>query len=241
MSAAHSAIDLGELHADVVRKDIKHVHLSVYPPDGRVRISAPRDMALDTIRVYALTRLDWIRRQQRKLLTQERETPREYLERESHFVWGKRYLLRLVDADSASTVKLKHSTLELHLRPGSDVAKRREVLEAWYREQIRQAVPALLAKWGALLGARPNRVLIQRMKTRWGSCNHASGHIRLNTELARKPPICLEYIVVHELLHLLEPTHNARFQFLMDEAMPHWRQIRNELNQLPVRHEAWSY
>ena len=235
------AIDLGEQQAQVIRKDIKHVHLSVYPPDGRIRISAPKGMALDTIRVYAITKLDWIRQQQRKLLAQERETPREYLDKESHYVWGKRYLLRNVETGGSAKVELKHSTLEIHLRPGSDTDKRHDVLESWYREQIRKAVPTLLIRWEPQLGVRPNRVLIQRMKTKWGSCNPISGHIRLNTELARKPPVCLEYIVVHELVHLLEPTHNARIQTLMDDAMPHWRQIRSELNQLPVSHEDWDY
>lgn len=237
----HSAIDLGGMRADVVRKDIKHVHLSVYPPDGKVRISAPRNMALDTIRVYAITKLDWIHRQQRRFREQERETPRELLDKESHFVWGKRYLLRLVDADSAPAVKLKHSTLELQLRPGSDTAKRHEVLDAWYREQIRGAVPNLLSRWQPLMGVKANRVLVQRMKTKWGSCNPVSGLIRLNTDLARKPPGCLEYIVVHELAHLREPTHNARFQSLMDVFLPHWRQVKSELNSLPVRHEDWGY
>lgn len=238
---AHSAIDLGGMRADVVRKDIKHVHLSVYPPDGKVRISAPRNMALDTIRVYAITKLDWILRQQRKLREQEREPPREFLDNESHFVWGKRYLLRLVDAESGSAVELKHSTLELRLRSGSDTAKRREVLDAWYRQQIRDAVPSLLSRWQPIIGVKANRVLVQRMKTKWGGCNPVSGLIRLNTDLARKPPACLEYIIVHELIHLLEPTHNARFQYLMDRFMPHWRQVKNELNSLPVRHEDWKY
>jgi predicted metal-dependent hydrolase len=236
-----SSIDLGDLHVDVVRKDIKHVHLSVYPPDGHVRISAPLHMPPDTIRVYAITRLDWIRRQQRKLLSQERETAREYLDRESHYVWGKRYLLRIVEADGPSTVRLKHSTLELGLRPGSDANKRREVLEAWYREQLRVALPPLLEKWEPLLEVKARRILIQHMKTKWGSCNPLAGNIRLNTDLARKPSECLEYILVHELLHLIEPTHNARFQSLMDQFMPQWRQIRDEVNRLPVRHEEWGY
>lgn len=234
-------IDLGDIHVDLVRKDIKHVHLSVYPPDGRVRISAPRHMTPDIIRVYAITRLDWIRRQQRKLLSQERETAREYLNRESHYVWGKRYLLRIVEADSAPTVRLNHSTLELSIRPGSDASRRREALDAWYRDQIRAVVPALLKKWEALLGVKARRVLVQHMKTQWGSCNPVSGNIRLNTDLARKPTDCLEYILVHELLHLIEPTHNARFQLLMDRFMPQWRQLKDELNRLPVRHEEWAY
>jgi predicted metal-dependent hydrolase len=226
---------------DVVRKDIKHVHLSVYPPDGHVRISAPRHMASDLIRVYAITRLAWIRRQQRKLLAQERETPRDYLNRESHYVWGKRYLMRIVETDATPTVKLKHSTLELWVRVGSDASRRREVLDGWYREQLRTAVSPLREKWEPLLGVSARRILVQHMKTKWGSCNLVSGNIRLNTDLARKPPDCLEYILVHELLHLIEPTHNARFQSLMDRFMPQWRHLRDEVNRLPVRHEDWAY
>ncbi|WP_408380281.1 M48 family metallopeptidase [Paraburkholderia megapolitana] len=236
-----SSIDLGDLHVDVVRKDIKHVHLSVYPPDGHVRISAPLHMAQDVIRVYAITRLDWIRRQQRKLLAQERETTREYLDRESHHVWGKRYLLRIVEADGPSAVRLTHSTLELVLRPDSDANKRREVLEGWYREQLRATARPLLEKWERLLGVKARCILVQHMKTKWGSCNPASGNIRLNTDLACKPSACLEYILVHELLHLIEPTHNTKFQSMMDHFMPQWRQVRDELNRLPVRHEEWGY
>ena len=234
-------IDLGDIHVDLIRKDIKHVHLSVHPPHGRVRISAPLHMASEIIRVYAITRLDWIRRQQRKLLSQERETAREYLDRESHYVWGKRYLLRIVEADAAPAVRLNHSTLELSIRPGSDASRRREALDAWYRDQVRAVVPALLKTWEPLLGVKARRVLVQHMKTQWGSCNPMSGNIRLNTDLARKPTDCLEYILVHELLHLIEPTHNARFQSLMDRFMPHWRQVRGELNRLPVRHGEWAY
>lgn len=232
-------IELGALRAEVVRKPIKHVHLAVYPPDGRVRISAPTGMALDTIRLYALSRLNWIKSQQRKLRAQARETAREYLDRESHDVWGRRYLLKNVHAVAAPQVVLKHATLELHTRPGSDAMKRHEVLQAWYREQIRSAVPALLATWEPRLGIKAQRVLVQQMKTRWGSCNPASGIIRLNTDLARKPPDCLEYVLVHELVHLLEPTHNARFQALMGDAMPRWRQARHDLNRLPLCHVAW--
>lgn len=236
-----SRLALGELDAEVVRKPIKHVHLSVYPPDGRVRISAPDGMALDTIRLYAISKLGWIKSQQRKIRSQERETPREYLDRESHYVWGKRYLLKLVEVDAAPFVRLTHSRLELHMRPGSDVAKRQEVLDTWYREQIRQALPALLAHWQALMGVVASRLMVQQMRTKWGSCNPATALIRLNTDLAKKPPACLEYILVHELTHLFEPTHNARFQELMDGFMPHWRQIKDELNRLPLRHEDWAY
>lgn len=235
------SLDLGDLHADVVRKPIKHVHLSVYPPHGRVRISAPENMALETIRLYAITKLVWIKRQQCKILEQERETPREYLDRESHYVWGKRYLLKVVPTPGASSIKLKHSTLELHSRPGSSESRLAKILEAWYREQTKSAVSELLDKWQPIIGVRAGRLHVQRMRTKWGSCNPKTGLIRLNTDLAKKPPQCLEYILVHELTHLLEPSHNARFQGLLDGFMPQWRQVKSELNRLPVRHEDWDY
>jgi hypothetical protein len=234
-------IQLGDIPVDVVRKDIKHVHLSVYPPTGRVRISAPRRMSLDTLRVFAISKLDWIRRQQIKLREQERETPREYLDRESHYVWGERYLLEVVESDEPPAIELGHGRMHLRVRPGTDEDKRRALVEAWYRRQLREAVLPLLARWQPLLGVEVERFFIQRMKTKWGSCNHRTRTIRLNTELAKKPPECLEYVVVHELVHLLEPTHNARFVALMDRFLPQWQHYRDALNRLPVRRESWTY
>lgn len=236
-----SQLTLGDLVVDVVLKDIKNVHLSVYPPTGRVRISAPKRMRLATIRVFAISKLDWIKRQQTKLRAQERETPRDYVDRESHYVWGKRYLLTVSESDAAPSIELKHSRMLLRVRPRTDAAKRRALVDEWYREQLKQAVPPLLARWQPRLGVRVERVFVQRMKTRWGSCNHKARTIRLNTELAKKPAACLEYIVVHELVHLLEPTHNARFVALMDRFMPRWQFHRQVLNRLPVRRETWSY
>ncbi len=234
-------IDLGGIVVDVVKKDIKNVHLSVYPPTGRVRISAPERMSLDTIRVFAISKLGWIKQQQQKLLEQERETPREYLDRESHYVWGKRYLLKIIEHNAAPEVELKHSTMLLRIRPGSDDVKMEAVLDAWYRQQLKEAVPPLIAKWEPLMGVKVERFFVQRMKTKWGSCNLSAGTIRLNSELAKKPPESLEYIVVHEMVHLLEPTHNARFIGLMDRFMPKWEFYRDILNRLPVRHENWGY
>jgi len=234
-------VHLGDLSVDVVRKDIKNVHLSVHPPTGRVTIAAPSRMSSETLRVFAISKLPWIRQQQQKLREQERECPREYLDRESHYLWGKRYLLRLVEQDAVPEVRLQHSTLLLQLRPGSSEDKKREVLEEWYRKQLKAEVPPLLARWEPLLGVKAERFHVQRMKTKWGSCSPVSGSIRLNTELAKKPRECLEYIVVHELIHLLEPTHNARFIGLMDHFMPKWQSSRQLLNRLPVRHERWEY
>lgn len=234
-------IKLGGIAVDVVQKDIRNIHLSVYPPTGRVRIAAPLRMDIDTIRVFAIAKLGWIKSQQKKLREQERETPREYLDRESHYVWGRRYLLRIEEWDAAPQVELKHSRMILHVRPGANMEKKREVLEAWYREQIKAALPALLAKWEPLMGVKTGRCFVQKMRTKWGSCGHDSSNIRLNTDLAKKPPECLEYIVVHELAHLLEPTHNQQFIALMDQFMPKWKFYRAQLNRLPVRHEDWGY
>ncbi|MEX2217071.1 MAG: SprT family zinc-dependent metalloprotease [Phycisphaeraceae bacterium] len=234
-------IKLGELVVDVVKKDIKNVHLSVYPPTGRVRISAPLRMSADNIRLFAISKLNWIKQQQRKLLTQDRETPRDYLDRESHYVWGKRYLLKVIELDAPPAVELKHRTLVLQVRSGSDVGRRQAVLETWFREQVKAEVPPLIAKWEPLLGVKVKRFFVQRMKTKWGSCSPHSGSIRLNSELAKKPPGCLEYIVVHEMAHFLEPNHNNRFVAIMDKALPQWRSRRRELNAAPLSHESWSY
>ena len=232
---------LGEIAVDVVQKDIKNLHLSVYPPTGRVRISAPLRMDIDTIRVFAITKLGWIKSQQKKLREQDRETPREYLDHESHYVWGKRYLLKLVEKEAAPEVELKHNKMTLQLRPGASLEKKQEVLDAWYREQIKAVVPALIAQWERLLGVKAGKVFVQKMKTRWGSCSPSAGNIRLNTDLAKKPPQCLEYIVAHELMHRLERHHNERFAALMDAHLPQWRQYREMLNSLPLAHQEWGY
>ncbi|MFY9611636.1 MAG: SprT family zinc-dependent metalloprotease [Blastocatellia bacterium] len=234
-------VKLGDIAVDVVQKDIKNVHLSVHPPTGRVTISAPARMSLDTIRVFAVSKLAWIKQQQQKLREQERETPREYLDRESHYVWGKRYLLKVVETDRPPEVELKHNKMHLRVRPGASDEKKQTIVEEWYREQLKQAASSLIAKWEPLVGVKVERFFVQKMKTKWGSCNPESSSIRLNTDLAKKPPQCLEYIVVHEMIHLLEGTHNARFTALMDQFMPQWRFCRAELNRLPVRHEDWAY
>jgi predicted metal-dependent hydrolase len=234
-------IELGDIAVDVVKKDIKNLHLSVYPPAGKVRISAPLRMNLDTIRVFAISKLGWIKQQQQKLQAQERETPREYLDRESHYVWGKRYLLTVIDSDEMSAVEVKHNQMHLRVRPGTSDEKKQAIVEDWYRAQLKQAIPALITKWEPLIGVKVARFFVQRMKTKWGSCNPTSKSIRLNTELAKKPRECLEYIIVHELVHLRESTHNSRFIALMDSFVPKWQFYRDALNKLPVRHEAWVY
>jgi predicted metal-dependent hydrolase len=234
-------INIGGISVDVEFKDIKNVHLSVYPPAGRVRIAAPTRMKLDTVRLYAISKLDWIKKQQKKLQGQERETPREYLDRESHYVWGRRYLLKVLEADQIPSVELKHNQMVLAVRPDARREKKEDVVASWYREQLRIAMSPLIAKWEPLLGVKSNRIFVQRMKTKWGSCNPRSRSIRLNSELAKKSLECLEYVIVHELVHLLEPTHNNRFVNLMDGFMPQWRQFRDELNRTPLAHQEWEY
>jgi predicted metal-dependent hydrolase len=234
-------IQLGDMAVDVVRKDIRNVHLSVHPPTGRVTISAPEHLSLDTIRVFAITKLAWIRQRQNKLLEQERETPREYLDRESHYVWGKRYLLKISESDQPPAIELKHKRMHLRVRPGTTREKCRTIVEEWYRRQVKQAAPPLIEQWEERLGVKVERLFVQRMKTKWGSCNHLARTIRLNTDIAKKPPGCLEYLIVHELVHILEPTHNPRFIALMDRFMPQWQSHRQTLNNLPVRHESWVF
>jgi predicted metal-dependent hydrolase len=236
-----TTIELGKITVDVVKKDIKNVHLSVYPPTGKVRISAPLRMNLNTIRVFAISKLGWIKQQQKKINGQEREPPREYLDRESHYLWGKRYLLKVVEKDAAPEVQLKHQQMLLQVRPATGEEKKRAVLEEWYRSQLKVAVPPLIAKWEPLMRVKVERFFVQRMKTKWGSCSHRSASIRLNTDLAKKPLECLEYIVVHEMAHIIEPTHNSRFIVLMDRLMPNWRFYRQLLNRLPLRRENWEY
>ena len=237
----NTQIDLGGISVDVVKKDIKNIHLSVHPPTGRVRIAAPLRMNLDTIRVFAISKLAWVKQQQKKLREQAREAPREYLDRESHYAWGRRYLLKLVAREGMPSIELKHNKMILFAPLAYDDRKKQLALDAWYREQIKEAIPPLIAKWEKLMGVKVAIFRVRRMKTKWGSCNPRTGSILLNLDLAKKPRECLEYLVVHEMVHLLEPTHNARFVSLMDQFMPKWQFHRDELNRLPVRHESWTY
>ena len=232
-------VNLGSMKAEVLRKRIKHMHLGVFPPEGIVRISAPEDVALDTIRVFAISKLAWIKSQQRKMQAQLREPERDYIDRESHYVWGKRYLLKLLEIEAPTSIELQHKKLILKVRPGTSMEKRQVLLDAWYREQVRDAANPLLRRWESIMGVQAGKLLVQRMKTKWGSCNPTTGLIRLNTDLAKKPPEHLEYVVVHELAHLIEASHSERFMATMDKYLPKWRHYRDELNSLPVRHETW--
>ena len=232
---------LGEIPVDVVLKDIKNIHLSVYPPAGAVRISAPSRMSIDTIRVFAISKLGWIKPQQAKLRGQERETPREYLDRESHYIWGRRYLLQVVECDEPPSVELKHRRMVLRLRPGTDDARKQAVVADWYRSEVKEAAAPLIAKWEPVLGVKVDRLFVQRMKTKWGSCNTETRSIRLNTDLAKKPVDCLEYIVVHEMAHLVVRRHDERFVSLVGKCLPNWKLLKQTLNGSPLSHQDWLY
>lgn len=234
-------LELGNITIDVELKDIKNIHLSVYPPNGRVKIAAPERMDLDTIRVFAINKLKWIKKQQAIFNNQARETPREYLSKESHYFKGKRYLLEVVEHAHPPKVELNHSTIKLYIKPNSTVEKRKEVLENWHREQMKEMIVPLVSKWEKKIGVKASAFGIRKMRTKWGSCNTETKRIWLNLELAKKPVECLEYIIVHELVHLLERSHNEVFVNYMNQFMPKWRFYREELNKLPFSHVEWKY
>ncbi len=234
-------IKLGKIFIDVVQKDIKNLHLSVYPPTGKVRIAAPLRMSEDSIRIYALSKLSWIRKQQQKFINQKRESPRDYINRESHYYLGKRYLLNVIEVDETPRVILKYRTIDLYVRPGSNKEKRQEILENWYRTNLKSLLPEMVAKWEKLMGIRVNELAIKKMKTKWGTCNSDAKRIWINLELAKKDMECIEYIVVHEMVHLLEKKHNDNFLILMNRFLPEWKQYRIELNKMPISHSEWDY
>ena len=232
-------IQLGDIAITVTRKDIKHVHLSVHPPAGRVTLVAPTGTRLEVARAYTVSKLGWIRDQQAKMRRQARETPRKFVERESHYLWGRRYLLSVVAKDAKPSVRLDHRKITLTVRPASTLAKREEVMREWHRSLLHEVLPALIRKWEIKLGVQASGYFLQRMKTKWGGCNHRAANIRINTELVKKPKDLLEYVVVHEMVHLIEPKHSERFLALMKEHYPAWREARAELNELPLVSEVW--
>ena len=235
----NETFELGEITISLTRKSVKHVHLTVHPPEGRVTLVAPTRTRTDVARAYAISKLGWIRLQQQALRDQAREPERRYVERESHQLWGRRHLLSVVEAEAKPTVKLDHRRITLSVRPGSDAGQRAAVLHEWHKRLLHGVVPKLIVRWESRLGVKVAGYFVQRMKTKWGSCNHVAGNIRLNTELVKKPRDLVEYVVVHEMLHLLEPTHNDRFVALLDRHWPPWRDSRKELNALPLGPDRW--
>ena len=227
---------------EIVRKDIKNLHIGVYPPSGRVRVAAPLHLDDDAVRLAVISRLGWLRRQQATFEQQARQSQREFVTGESHYFEGRRYRLDVLECHCRSMVRLQNNrTIVLRIRPNTDREGREALLHRWYRGRLRARLPALIAKWESEVGVHVGEVRIRKMKTRWGSCNVSARRIWLNLELAKKPTGCLEYVLVHEIMHLLERSHNERFWKLIDSHMPQWRMYRDELNQSPLAHEQWSY
>ena len=235
-------ITISNIKIDVVRKDIKNIHLAVYPPTGRVRIAAPLKVNEDAIRLFAVAKLGWIKRNQRKFDGQQRISLREYKQRESHYFQGRRYLLTITETEGAAKVILKSKKyIELFVKPETPVEKRHEIMAEWYRVQLKKEIPVIIEKWEVILKVNVSDWQVKQMKTKWGSCNIEKKRIWVNLELAKKPEHCLEYIIVHEMVHLLERHHNERFLYYMDTYLPVWRQLKTELNKLPVSHADWCY
>lgn len=242
MSTDPRTITVRGLKVEVVRKNIKNLHLGVYPPNGRVRIAVPLAVSDDAIRLAVIGKFGWIRRQREKFTGQPRQTKRDMVNGESHYVFGRRYRLSLVMSKGRPRILLKTKTkMEMHVPARTSAATRRSVLDRWYREEIRAAAGPLLEQWQEKLGVRLSFWGVKRMKTKWGSCNHRTKRVWVNLELAKKPLECVEYIVVHELVHLLEPNHGNRFISLMDKHLPDWRQRRRLLDSSPLAHESWTY
>lgn len=242
MTTERRRIEVRGVPVEVVRKEIRNLHIGVYPPAGRVRVAAPRRMTDDAIRLALVTRLGWIRRQQANMGKQVRQSQRELVSGESHYFGGRRYQLRVIYEDGAPSISLSNNTaMTLCIRRGASRDIRDAVLQRWYRVQLRAQLPALVTKWEPRIGVAIEELRIRKMKTRWGSANAAAGRIWLNLELVKKPASCLEYVLVHEMVHLLERRHNDRFRELMDQAMRSWRLRRDELNRAPLAHEEWRY
>jgi predicted metal-dependent hydrolase len=235
-------IEVNGLVVNVVRKDIKNLHLAVYPPDGRIRVAAPLRVNDEAVRLAVISRLAWIKRQQIQFNAQDRESQREYISGESHYFLGARYLLNVIKRDSPGQVVIRNKKIiDLYVRPQSAASQRERLLVAWYRAYLRKTIPPLIAKWQEKIGVDVAEWGIRQMKTKWGTCNPESRTIWLNLELAKKSSRCLEFIVVHEMVHLLERLHNERFVEHMNKFLPQWRLYRAELNRAPLGHATWDY
>src|SRR6266446_1074200 len=240
MNTEQHKITVSGLRVEIVRKNIKNLHLGVYPPTGRIRVAAPLRVSNEAVRLAVVGKLGWIKRQQAHFEQQPRQSAREMVSGESHYFSGQRYRLRVYVADGAAKVAIRNaSIIELHVRVGTSVESRQRVMMGWYRQHLKDAIPPLLEKWQKRLGVRVSACGIKKMKTKWGTCNAEAGRIWINLELAKKSADCLEYVVLHELVHLLVRRHDDRFVEIMDKCLPRWRILRAELNGLPLAHEVW--
>jgi predicted metal-dependent hydrolase len=239
MSTTSAYLTVGGIDVDVVYKEIKNLHIGVYPPIGRVRVAAPERLDEDQVRLAVVNRLPWIKRQREQLQAAQRQSIREMITGESHYVWGSRLRLKVVERPRRAQIEVEGDRLLLYIPEGTSTERRRELLQLWYRNQLREAIPPVIAKWEHQVSVTVPKWSIRRMKTKWGSCNRQTGHIWFNVELAKKHPDCLEYLAVHEMTHLLERGHGERFTKLMDKNMADWRARRDLLNQSPLGHEQW--
>lgn len=235
-------IQIADVAIDVIRKDIKNMHLAVYPPTGRIRLAAPAKTDAEVIRLFAISKLGWIKKHIKNFKEQSRETPRDYISGESHYFEGRRYLLNVIEREGYNKIEVKnHKELNLYIRPNSIKEQKAKVFKEWYRKQLKAQIPAIIEKWEKVIGVKANDWGVKQMRTKWGTCNIEEKRIWMNLELAKKPKNCLEYIIVHELVHLLERNHNDKFIGYLNEFMPKWRAHRDELNSLPVSHNDWGY
>jgi len=235
-------IEVNGFAVDVVRKDIKHLHLAVYPPNGRIRVAVPLLLDDEAVRLAIIERLAWINRQQRKFHEQDRQSRREYVSGESHYFQGGRYRLNVIQREGPGQVVIRNKkTMDLYMRPGSTLQQRQRLMRTWYRTYLRNLIPPLIVKWEQVMGVEVGNWGIKQMKTKWGTCNIDERRILVNLELAKKPPRSLEFILVHEMVHLLERHHNDNFLAYMNKHLPSWRFYRDELNRAPLAHEEWEY
>lgn len=233
MNTEQTQITVSGIDIDVIKKDIKNMHLSVHPPTGRVRISSPKEMETKSIRLFAVSKLGWIKKHIRNMREQDRQPEREFIQRESHYFQGQRYLLNIIEHDAPPKVEIRNKKyMDLYVRPDSDKEKKKEVVKEFYRTELKEQIPPLIEKWEKEMGVDVSDWMVRQMKTKWGSCNTEASRIILNLELAKKAPECLEYVVVHEMVHLQERLHTERFKALLDKYMPSWKERREQLNEL---------
>lgn len=237
----HNEMLVGNLQVSVLKKAVKNLHLNVLPPHGRVRVSVPPNMNEDAVRVFIASKLPWINKQIEKFKTQARETKRDYIEGESHYFQGKRYLLNIVKTDGKPHIQIRRKKfIDFYVNDKVGKRQREKLFNDWYRLELKKQVHDLIYKWQKTMGLKGVDWRVKRMKTKWGTCNSKAKRIWLNLELAKKPLGCLEYIIVHELVHLKENSHNERFVSLIDKFMPHWRARKEELNKFILAYEEWA-
>ena len=218
------------IEVSVTKKAIKNMHLYVKPPDGHVEVSAPIRLNDESIELFIRTKIGWIRRQQEKFEKQPRQTAREYMSGEALYVWGRPYDLLVSYSNKGNSLVLNGEKAILTVRESSTTEQREKYVNEWYRGILKEEIARVLPKWERITGLHPTGWQIKNMTTRWGTCNVKTRKIWLNLQLAKKTPECLEYVIVHELMHLIEKSHNGKFVALMDRYLPNWREIRKKLN-----------